>query len=131
MQGACFLSGRAKLPSEPEQRDWETKRLAYKGPTNNFHEIKPDFAEYFSWLREFSGPAAEGSKAYDCRLGGISGVSWGLRCWRGRLSIGRGLRGKLERKYEKTIGSIIIIILINQSMNPDILASALQLANLA
>jgi hypothetical protein len=62
---ARYLAGRAKLPSIDEQQDWETKRLAYKGPTNNFHEIKPDFAQYFSWLREFAGRPAEGTKAYE------------------------------------------------------------------
>lgn len=62
---ARFFAGRAKLPSIVEQQDWETKRLAYKGPTNNFHEIKPDFAEYFNWLVEFAGHPAEGTKAYE------------------------------------------------------------------
>jgi hypothetical protein len=62
---ARFLAGRAKLPSIAEQKDWETKRLAYKGPTNNFHEIKPDFAEYFNWLRDFSGRPAAGTTAYE------------------------------------------------------------------
>ncbi len=36
---------------KPSKKEWGTNRLAYKGPTNNFHEIKPDFAEYFNWLR--------------------------------------------------------------------------------
>ncbi|CZR67938.1 probable flavin-containing monooxygenase [Phialocephala subalpina] len=62
---ARFLAGRAKLPSVTEQQDWETKRLEYKGPTNNFHEIKPNFAEYFNWLVDFSGKPAEGTKAYE------------------------------------------------------------------
>jgi hypothetical protein len=61
---ARFLAGLAKLPSDTEQREWETKRLAYKGPTNNFHEIKPDFAEYFNWLRDFAGSPAKGTKGY-------------------------------------------------------------------
>ena len=61
---ARFLAGRASLPSENEQRGWEKKRLEYKGPTNNFHEIKPDFAEYFNWLSDFSGVPAKGTKGY-------------------------------------------------------------------
>ncbi|KUJ13570.1 putative dimethylaniline monooxygenase [Mollisia scopiformis] len=62
---ARFLAGRAKLPSVEEQNDWETKRLAYKGPTNLFHEVKPDFADYFNWLRNFAGAPAEGTKGYE------------------------------------------------------------------
>jgi hypothetical protein len=62
---ARFLAGRAKLPSKEAQEDWETKRLAYKGPTNNFHEIKPDFKEYFNFLREVAGKPAHGSKGYE------------------------------------------------------------------
>ena len=48
-----------------EQKDWEEKRLAYKGPTNSFHKIKPDFAEYFNWLRDFAGHPAKGTKGYE------------------------------------------------------------------
>ena len=63
---AAFLAGRAaQLPSVTEQEVWETKRLAYKGPTNIFHEIKPDFAEYFNWLRDFAGRPTAGTKAYE------------------------------------------------------------------
>ena len=63
---ARFLAGRsAKLPSLADQQDWETKRLAYKGLTNNFHAIRPDLEEYFSWLREFAGKPAEGSTGYE------------------------------------------------------------------
>ena len=65
MAVARFLAGRARLPSVAEQKDWEVKRLAYKGPTNSFHEIKPDFAEYFNWLRDFSGRPANGTKGYE------------------------------------------------------------------
>jgi hypothetical protein len=61
---ARLFSGRARLPSKEVQQDWETKRLVYKGPTNNFHEIRPDFAEYFNWLRDFAGDAAQGTKGY-------------------------------------------------------------------
>ncbi|KAL2836588.1 hypothetical protein BJY01DRAFT_251919 [Aspergillus pseudoustus] len=41
------------------KRKWEDSRLAYKGPTELFHEIKPDFAEYYGWLREFAGRKRE------------------------------------------------------------------------
>jgi hypothetical protein len=62
---ARFFAGRATLPGVAEQKDWELKRLAYKGPTNSFHEIKPDFAEYFNWLRRFAGRPAEGTRGYE------------------------------------------------------------------
>jgi len=63
---ARFLAGRSKpLPGIQEQYEWERKRLEYKGPTARFHEIRPDFAEYFNWLRDFAGPAAEGTEAYE------------------------------------------------------------------
>ncbi|KAJ0414205.1 hypothetical protein BJY00DRAFT_321183 [Aspergillus carlsbadensis] len=52
------------LPSPKEQDDWEVERLKYKGNSAIFHEIKPDFKEYFEWLREFSGPAVKGTTAY-------------------------------------------------------------------
>ncbi|KAL2862284.1 uncharacterized protein BJX67DRAFT_375397 [Aspergillus lucknowensis] len=60
-----FANHNAKpLPSPREQDIWETERLKYKGPTSLFHEIKPDFKEYFEYLREFAGPPAEGTTAY-------------------------------------------------------------------
>ncbi|RFU35025.1 hypothetical protein B7463_g1286, partial [Scytalidium lignicola] len=63
---ARFFAGRSRpLPGIHEQHDWEGKRLEYKGPTNKFHEIKPDLAEYFNWLRDFAGPPAEGTEAYE------------------------------------------------------------------
>lgn len=62
---ARFLAGRAILPPVTEQKEWEVKRLEYKGPTNNFHEIKPDLEEYFTWLRNLAGKPAEGTKGYE------------------------------------------------------------------
>jgi cation diffusion facilitator CzcD-associated flavoprotein CzcO len=60
-----FAAHNAKpLPSPKEQDDWEVERLKYKGNSAIFHEIKPDFKEYFEWLREFSGPAVRGTTAY-------------------------------------------------------------------
>lgn len=62
---ARFLAGRANLPSVKLQQDWEASRLLYKGPTNNFHEMKPDFKEYFNFLRDFAGKPADGTKGYE------------------------------------------------------------------
>ncbi|KAL4980143.1 hypothetical protein BDW66DRAFT_167184 [Aspergillus desertorum] len=60
-----FADRNAKpLPTPAEQDRWEVERLQYKGPTALFHEIKPDFKEYFEYLREFAGPPAPGTKAY-------------------------------------------------------------------
>lgn len=53
------------LPSVTEQKDWETKRLEYKGDSDRFHEIAPDFESYFNWLQEFAGKPAVGSTAYE------------------------------------------------------------------
>ncbi|KAL4994993.1 hypothetical protein BDV10DRAFT_188456 [Aspergillus recurvatus] len=39
------------LPTPAEQDQWEVKQLKYKGPTALFHEIKPDFQEYFDVWR--------------------------------------------------------------------------------
>jgi hypothetical protein len=48
---AAFLAGRAsKFPCRWTEV-WEKKRLEYKGPTNLFHEIKPDFA----WILQPAG----------------------------------------------------------------------------
>ncbi|KAJ5164469.1 uncharacterized protein N7500_006299 [Penicillium coprophilum] len=55
-----FLAGRSQdLPSIAAQDEWVEQRLQYKGPTELFHEIMPDFVEYYGWLREFAG-CAEG-----------------------------------------------------------------------
>lgn len=62
---ARFLAGHAagKLPLAEEQRKWEQDRLAYNGPSELFHEVKPDFVEYYGWLRGFAGPPAESSRS--------------------------------------------------------------------
>lgn len=64
---ARYFAGREakQLPSPVEQERWEIKRLEYKGPSSVFHEIKPDLKEYFNYLREFAGPAAPDSTAYE------------------------------------------------------------------
>jgi len=53
------------LPSVAEQKEWEVKRLDYKGDSDRFHEIAPDFPEYFNWLQEFAGKPAVGTTAYE------------------------------------------------------------------
>ncbi|KAL3481729.1 hypothetical protein BJX99DRAFT_253256 [Aspergillus californicus] len=60
-----FLAGRsAGLPSKAVQKEWESARLRQKGPTELFHEIKPDFAEYYGWLREFAGHSSREPTEY-------------------------------------------------------------------
>ena len=63
---ARYFAGRgAGLPSPRDQDDWEVQRLQYKGPTSLFHEISPDYGEYFTFLKKTAGlPAAE-STAYE------------------------------------------------------------------
>lgn len=88
---ARFLAGRATLPAVPEQKEWEVKRLAYKGPTNNFHEIKPDLAEYFTWLVDLAGKPAGGTKGYE------------LPAWEDRWGeLGFAVLG-LKEKYWKSL----------------------------
>ncbi|KAJ5881320.1 dimethylaniline monooxygenase [Penicillium subrubescens] len=62
---ARYFAGRnAKPLPSPQQQDlWEVERLKYKGPTTLFHEIKPDFKEYFDFLHDFAGPPAKESDA--------------------------------------------------------------------
>lgn len=64
---ARYFAGRnaVPLPSPQEQDLWEVKRLQYKGPTALFHEIKPDFADYFGFLTALAGPPAPGTDAYE------------------------------------------------------------------
>ncbi|OAA65772.1 Flavin monooxygenase-like protein [Niveomyces insectorum RCEF 264] len=63
---ARFYAGRnsRSLPSPEEQRQWEQDRLRDRGPTNNFHAVSPDFAEYFNWFADFAGPPAVGTDGY-------------------------------------------------------------------
>ncbi|KAH0432970.1 dimethylaniline monooxygenase [Colletotrichum camelliae] len=60
-----FANRGGGLPSPREQDEWEVKRLQYKGPTSQFHEIKPDFKEYFDFLKDVAGPPAEGTDGYE------------------------------------------------------------------
>lgn len=96
---ARFIAGRAKLPSVGEQQEWETKRLAYKGPTNTFHEIKPDFAEYFNWLRDFAGPPADGTKGYELPAWDDSWGSLGLAILSLKDAYWKRLRGPVDSNY--------------------------------
>lgn len=51
-----FFAGRSGgLAEIEEQGRWDKERLECKGPTELFHEVKPDFAEYYGWLRELAG----------------------------------------------------------------------------
>lgn len=65
MAVARYYAGRTSvLPDVSAQEEWENARLAYKGPTELFHEIKPDFVEYYGWLQQFAGDAADGTEGY-------------------------------------------------------------------
>jgi hypothetical protein len=63
---ARYFAGRnaAPLPTPQEQDLWEVQRLQYKGHTALFHEIKPDFKEYFDFLTDLAGPPAPGTDGY-------------------------------------------------------------------
>ncbi|KAJ5769740.1 uncharacterized protein N7511_001791 [Penicillium nucicola] len=63
---ARYFAGRnaAPLPTPAQQDLWETQRLQYKGHTALFHEIKPDFSDYFAFLTELAGTAAVESNSY-------------------------------------------------------------------
>ncbi|OQE27399.1 hypothetical protein PENSTE_c004G08978 [Penicillium steckii] len=63
---ARYFAGRNKksLPSPREQDQWEVDRLQYKGNSPIFHEIQPDFKEYFDFLTELAGPPAPESDGY-------------------------------------------------------------------
>ncbi|KAJ5365528.1 hypothetical protein N7517_008414 [Penicillium concentricum] len=54
----------ASLPTPQEQDLWEVQRLQYKGYTALFHEIRPDFKEYFDFLADLAGPPAPGTGGY-------------------------------------------------------------------
>ncbi|GKT89195.1 dimethylaniline monooxygenase [Colletotrichum tofieldiae] len=60
-----FANRGGGLPSPRDQDEWEVKRLQYKGPTSQFHEIKPDYKEYFEFLRGVAGKPAPGTDAYE------------------------------------------------------------------
>jgi len=63
---ARYFAGRGGgLPSPKEQDQWEVKRLQYKGPSSLFHEIKPDFGEYFRFLRDVAGKGENGKELPD------------------------------------------------------------------
>ncbi|KAB8079141.1 hypothetical protein BDV29DRAFT_152008 [Aspergillus leporis] len=79
------------LPSPQAQDLWEVERLKYKGPNSIFHEIKPDFKEYFDFLRDLAGPPALGTSAYE------------LPPWEDRWAeLGFGVLG-LKDKYWKSL----------------------------
>ncbi|RAH78089.1 FAD/NAD(P)-binding domain-containing protein [Aspergillus japonicus CBS 114.51] len=56
---ARYFAGRSRdLPSKAEQDHWEFRRLQSKGNGVAFHEIKPDFKEYFDFLVDLAGEGA-------------------------------------------------------------------------
>ncbi|KAJ5445778.1 Flavin monooxygenase FMO [Penicillium cf. griseofulvum] len=63
---ARYFAGRnaASLPTPQEQDLWEVQRLQYKGHTALFHEIRPDFKEYFDFLTDMAGTPAPGTDGY-------------------------------------------------------------------
>ncbi|KAF2790396.1 dimethylaniline monooxygenase [Melanomma pulvis-pyrius CBS 109.77] len=65
---ARVLAGRGTLPSVSEQQAWESDRVKVKGETHIFHSIAPDFAEYFTGLRNIAGKPAEDTEAYELPL---------------------------------------------------------------
>jgi thioredoxin reductase len=64
---ARYFAGRnaTPLPTPQEQDLWEVKRLQYKGHTALFHEVKPDFEEYFGFLTNLAGLPASGTDGYE------------------------------------------------------------------
>ncbi|KAH8808669.1 putative dimethylaniline monooxygenase [Xylogone sp. PMI_703] len=101
---ARFLAGRSQaLPGIHEQYEWERKRLEYKGPTNSFHEVKPDFAEYFNWLRDFAGPPAkEAPETYELPAWSDEWAKLGLKILELKDKYWERL-GKSERKEGEII----------------------------
>ncbi|KAJ5787869.1 hypothetical protein N7457_002859 [Penicillium paradoxum] len=63
---ARYFAGRnaVALPTPQQQDLWEVQRLQYKGHTALFHEIKPDFKDYFDFLTGLAGPPAAGTDGY-------------------------------------------------------------------
>ncbi|KAJ5964994.1 uncharacterized protein N7479_004870 [Penicillium vulpinum] len=63
---ARYFAGRnaVPLPTPQEQDVWEVQRLQSKGHTALFHEIKPEFKEYFDFLRTLAGPPAPATGGY-------------------------------------------------------------------
>ncbi|OOF89935.1 hypothetical protein ASPCADRAFT_180079 [Aspergillus carbonarius ITEM 5010] len=53
---ARYFANRGRgLPSQTEQENWEYERLKRKGNGVGFHEIKPEFGEYFDALVDIAG----------------------------------------------------------------------------
>ncbi|KAK0127977.1 hypothetical protein ONS96_007471 [Cadophora gregata f. sp. sojae] len=75
---ARVFAGRGKLPSILEQKGWEAERLEYEGPTALFHEIAPDFGEYFEALRIITGSPANGTDGYELPPYADKWVNYGL-----------------------------------------------------
>ncbi|KAF7585107.1 hypothetical protein BBP40_012639, partial [Aspergillus hancockii] len=104
---ARYFAGRnaVPLPSAQAQDLWEVERLKYKGASSLFHEIKPDFGEYFGFLRELAGPPVPGTGGYElpawedrwAELGfGVLGLK--DRYWRGLRAVADGGAGQVQAK---------------------------------
>lgn len=57
---ARSLAGRAKLPPQHVQKQWEQDRLKKVGDGQPFFKVAPDFEEYFNSLWEIAGNPAPG-----------------------------------------------------------------------
>ncbi|PLB37864.1 putative dimethylaniline monooxygenase [Aspergillus candidus] len=101
-----FAGHNAKpLPSPQKQDLWEFERLKYRGPTTDFHTLRPDFKEYFDFLRDLAGPPAAGTDGYELPSWDDKWAEWAWeipilkeRYWRSRhqdKTISNAVRAKL------------------------------------
>ncbi|KAL4909346.1 hypothetical protein BDW74DRAFT_174547 [Aspergillus multicolor] len=94
------------LPSPAQQDQWEVERLKYKGPTALFHEIKPDFKEYFEWLRLFAGPPAKGTKGYELPVFGDDWPELGFAILQLKDKYWQSVKAAAREKKEKEDGKV-------------------------
>lgn len=96
-----MLAGRGTLPSTLEQKGWEAERLEYKGPTALFHEIAPDFKDYFEGLRRIAGSPAKGTEGYELPAYEDRWVDYGLAIL--------GLKDKFVKSLAPPVGGEEIV----------------------
>lgn len=60
MAAARVLAGKATLPSDAEQEQWETDRIAQRGDGPGFTVINPEFKAYFEGMRLLAGEPRDG-----------------------------------------------------------------------
>ncbi|PLN81513.1 dimethylaniline monooxygenase [Aspergillus taichungensis] len=77
---ARYFAGRnaVALPSDEDQRAWESERLRSTGASVLFHELGDGVQAYYEFCREMAGPPAEGTRAYELPRFGDDWVSLGL-----------------------------------------------------